>query len=69
MPDEVIINVPNRQVAEQIEKVFIGVETNLRYGIDIPIPEPIFIYGSIIVPHHYDQIDSLYLDTDTIGGE
>lgn len=35
-------------VPEMVEKTTIGVETNLRYGIDVPVPIPVVLVGSVI---------------------
>lgn len=40
-----------RRVEEVVEEVFIGVESDLRLGIDKPMPEPVFFTGRIIPPN------------------
>jgi chromosome segregation ATPase len=37
-----------RQVKEVVEKLTIGQETTVRYGIEVSIPESIFLTGRII---------------------
>ncbi len=46
---------PSRRVEEVVEKVFIGEETNLRLGIDVPMPEGIYLTGRIITMQPYQQ--------------
>jgi hypothetical protein len=39
-----------RQIREVVEKVTIGTETDLKLGVDVPIPELMMISGKVVAP-------------------
>lgn len=37
-------------VREQVERVYLGTETTARYGVDVPVPEPVVLTGRVMSP-------------------